>query len=285
MKKILCILLSLLLVLPLAVSAAEGTGEPCGDSDGVIPHEKLAGLYRWLCSLEVKFFTQLTFDEISEAVGKAGHDRQNGDGKTHGAEWCDEEGKYFVVVTFKYREETGKWTATSVSTGIDSAEYRVADTSSFPHIGNRDAGASPTAPAELEIPVKGTDAKAVVTADVPTEFWYTGNLWNRANYYNYFEEKNAGNSGSSVVVYLAADASAFDEDLEGAEVLQALDPVTVDGAELQGNLYVKDNKVWTEYSGQIADGAAAIRIVVTEMIPLPGTEAAALIESLKIALP
>lgn len=281
MKKLLGFLMAVILILGTGSALADGNGMPYGDSDGVIPHDQLAGLYRWMCSLEKSFRTEMTFDDIGAAVGKAGHDRRSSDGKTCSAEWTDGE-KYFVVVTFKYREEDDKWTVTSVSTGLNSDEYKLADVSGFPHIGNRDAGSSPTEAVTLDTKVKGSDVAVQVTADVPTENWYPDTGFGKIYYYLSQDEKNAKYSYSRIVVSLFDDMAKVTEDLGEAVVIQELDPVTVDGVELQGFFYEKGSDRWTEYCGSIADGAAVLRIQVNEMLPLSGTEAEALIKSLKV---
>ena len=48
---------------------AGASGEPYGDSDGVIERKKLAALYHWLESMQSEFRSLLTFDEIGAAVG------------------------------------------------------------------------------------------------------------------------------------------------------------------------------------------------------------------------
>ena len=53
------------------LSAAEGA-EPYGDGDGAISRAQLAGLYNWLDNTNSDFFSLITFDQISDALGKKG---------------------------------------------------------------------------------------------------------------------------------------------------------------------------------------------------------------------
>ena len=69
-RKSVCILLAAVLLLAaVPFAGAEGT-EPHGDGNGILSRPLLASLYKWLSNTDMNFRDFLTFDEISNAVGK-----------------------------------------------------------------------------------------------------------------------------------------------------------------------------------------------------------------------
>ena len=69
-KKTLCALLAAVLLL--AAMPLAGAEEPHGDGNGILSRPLLASLYKWLEGMDGNFRALLTFDEISNAVGKWG---------------------------------------------------------------------------------------------------------------------------------------------------------------------------------------------------------------------
>lgn len=264
---------------PTAAPAAETrSGEPWGDSDGVISHEKLAGLYRWLSEMSSEFRKALTFDDVGEAVGKQGFDKKDGDGKYHAAYWTDG-GKYYVTVTFYNRD--GAWTVGSISTGMNSSEYSVADISSFPVVGNRKAGSSPVSRVEQEAKVGYTSAKVVVSADLPIENWFQSLSSSSVRYSNAPTEKSVNSNTPGIRVECKESLEKIDFYKEKFENLKELAPWTISGIQMLGRSYKYIGMEWVEYYGQVADGVWA-SVTLTGVDPYSGSEAEAILNSITI---
>ena len=84
--------------------------QACNDEiNGILSRPLLASLYKWLDGMDGEFRALLTFDEISNAVGKWGCLKEKSGEDTHAAYWTD--GEDYVTVTFRNRD--GYWGVTS----------------------------------------------------------------------------------------------------------------------------------------------------------------------------
>ncbi len=269
---------------PTAAPAAAnnpGNGEPYGSSDGVIPHDRLAALYHWLSDMDSAFRRALTFDDLGNAVGKPGFDKQDGDGKYHAAYWYDGE-KYYVTVTF-YANDDGTWGVGSITTGIPSSEYKAADISGFPVIGNRAAGSSPVQSVTLENKVGFSGPTVAVTASVPTENWFAAVQSSSIRYNNAPSEKAANSNSPGIRVELKESLEKIDFYKDSFENLTELGTRTIGGVEMQARSYRYIGMDWVEYYGQIADGVWA-SVKTTGLDAYPGSEAEAILNSFSFAL-
>ena len=257
------------------------SGEPWGDSDGVISHEKLAGLYRWLKETSSDFWKTLTFDDVGEAVGKQGFDKKNGDGKYHAAYWTDG-GKYYVNITFYNRD--GVWTVGSITTGMNSSEYSSADISSFPVLGNRRAGSSPVKRVELDAKIGfSSGPKVGVSTDLPTENWFATVSSSSVRFSNAPTEKAVNGNTPGIRVECKESLEKIDSNKEKFENLKELAPRTIGGIQMQGRSYKYVGMEWIEYYGQIQDGVWA-SVTITGVDPYPGSEAEAILNTMAFAV-
>ena len=71
-RKLVCVLLAAALLLAAVPFAGAEGAEPHGDGNGILSRPLLASMYKWLNSMDGEFRALLTFDEISNAVGKWG---------------------------------------------------------------------------------------------------------------------------------------------------------------------------------------------------------------------
>ncbi|MBQ1772342.1 MAG: hypothetical protein II000_10435 [Clostridia bacterium] len=253
------------------------SGEPWGDSDGVISHEKLAGLYRWLKETSSDFWKTLTFDDVGEAVGKQGFDKKDGDGKYHAAYWTDG-GKYYVNITFYNRD--GLWTVGSITTGMNSSEYSSADISSFPVLGNRKAGSSPVKRVELDAKIGfSSGPKVGVSTDLPTENWFATVSSSSVRFSNAPTEKAVNSNTPGIRVECKESLEKIDFYKEKFENLKELAPWTIGGIQMQGRSYKYVGMEWIEYYGQIQDGVWA-SVTITGVDPYPGSEAEAILNTM-----
>ncbi len=283
MKKILGILLILSMLFAVSAASAAGTGEPYGDSDGVISREKLAGLYRWLTTIEKSFRMRLTFDDVGNAVGKAGHDRGDPSEKYHAADWTDEEGRYHVVVTFYYDKDRDAWWPGSITTGMSGEEYMAADLTQFPLIGNREAGSSPTEKVTVVTKISSTGQKFAVTADLPTENWYPEESFGKVSYFLHAEEKDYRYSYSYIQISFLPSMDRWREEIAKTEEFTEIGGIACGELSLGGCTYKQSGRELTEYYAEIPELEAVVRVIVREIDLLPGTEAAAILESLSFA--
>lgn len=256
---------------------AGASGEPYGDSDGVIERKKLAALYHWLESMQSEFRSLLTFDEIGAAAGKAGCDKQDGDGKYHGAYWTDGN-KGVVTVTF--RESNGAWTCGSiVCSGIPKDEYDKADISRFPKLGSSaPAGSVPTATVTLEGTCSGKTIE--VRADVPETGWYPVKGSFDLHYYSAPSEDKAKNSASYILIEFFESEEKLTEKADTYENVQTLAARKIGGVKMKGMQYQRYGMEWTEFYGRLGDGVW-ISIKLTGVDLTKGTQTDALLKSLK----
>ncbi len=254
-----------------------GNGEPYGSSDGVIPHDKLAALYRWLNDMDSAFRRALTFDDLSNAVGKAGFDKQDGDGKYHAAYWYDGE-KYYVTVTF-YANADGTWGVGSITTGLSSSEYNAADISGFPAVGNRAAGSSPVQSVTLETKIGFSGPAVAVTASVPTENWFAKVQSSSIRYNNAPTESAVNSNSPGIRIECKESLEKIDFYKDSFENLVELGSRTIGGIPMQGRSYKNIGMEWIEYYGEVAEGVWA-SIKLTGLDPYAGSEADAILGSI-----
>ena len=257
-----------------------GSGEPYGDSDGVIERKKLAALYHWLDSMQSEFRYLLTFDEIGEAAGKAGCDKKDGDGKYHSAYWSDgEEG----AVTVTFRENNGAWTCGSiVCSGIPKDEYDKADLSGFPMRGSSaPAGSCPV----TQVTMQGECSGKVITvaAEVPETGWYAVNGSADLRFYSAPSEDKAKSSYSYILIEFCPSEEKLSENTETYENVQKITSRRIGGYRLKGMRYQYAGMEWTEYYGKLTKDVW-ISIRMTGVDQTKGTQTDALIRSLTFKL-
>ena len=258
-------------------------GAPYGTSDGVISHAKLAGLYRWMRELPSSFLYALTFDEIGEAAGKPGCDNGDNDGKTHSANWWDDE-NHSITVTFKLQND-GTWACCSIAiVGIKSDEYNAADISGFPKIASSTpAGTNPTEPATFTVKVGFSGPKVDVTAQVPVKNWYPNARSSTLYIYCNPRAEKADYSQSYIKIECKESLEKIDFYKDKFENLQELAPRTIGGIEMQGRSYHDIGMDWVEYYGEIADGGW-VSIKLTGVDFSAGTETEALVLGMTFAV-
>ena len=253
-------------------------GAPYGKSDGVIDRAKLAGLYRWLSDLPSGFRYALTFDEIGEAAGKRGRDNGDNDGKTHSANWCDDEDD---SITVTFREKDGAWTCSAIAIkGISSDEYGAADVFGFPKLGSSaPAGTHPTAPVTIDAKVGFSGKKVAVTAEIPNANWFPEERSGSVRIWCAPNAEKADSSQSYIIVECKESLDKIDFYKSSFENLAELEPRTIAGTEMQGRTYRYVGMDWIEYYGEIAEGVwVSIRLTGVDFSE--GTETEAIVMSL-----
>ena len=279
MKKWIAMLLAMMMLLcacgALAEDAADGA-EPYGDGDGVVSAEQLAALYQWLNVMNAETKRMVSYDTVCAAAGAPGKVLEKTSDDVHGADWTD--GTRDVTVTFK--NENGFWYVSAIVTTIDSAEYLEADISGLPFVGNRAAGSSETAAQTLETKVKPNGPSLDVTAEVPTEYWFAQAKMGEVRFLNCLDESRTSYQPAAIRLAfyatqedLAADRDKCDNVQETEYVLNVL------GQEMKGWSYTKSGMDLVEFEGQLGDDLwIAVRFY--DIIPFPGTEAEAILNSL-----
>ena len=258
------------------LSAAEGA-EPYGDGDGVISRAQLAGLYNWLDNTNSDFFSLITFDQISDALGKKGFVKEKDRDEYRAAYWTD--GDKFVTITFRNRD--GSWGVTSVTTDIPSDEYSAADYSFLPRVGNRFAGSSATESQTLAAKVQGGSGEASVTAQVPTEYWVAASSFGEARFMNAPDPSKAGGNSAGLRVGFWAGEAALQADHEKVENLTELEDWAALGTTLKGYAYTKNGMDMTEYVLPLKDDLwMSLRFY--KCLPYAGSEAEAIAYSLQV---
>ena len=277
-KKRICILLAAVLLLAaVPFAGAEGAG-PHGDGNGILSRPLLASMYKWLNNMDSNFWPQLTFDDISNAVGKWGCVNAESDGVTHSAYWTD--GQDYVTVTFRNRD--GYWGVTAISTDLSRDEYDAADDSSLPQVGNREAGSSPVEPVTMTTDVKPSGVEANVTVDLPAENWYASKSFGELRFQIAPEEsKVSGNSGGLRLSFWADEASLRAEQEKGAEDMADAESLYLLGMEMKGCTYTKYGMKMTDYIAELREGLW-LRLSVYKLSVYPGSEAEAVIRSLNV---
>ena len=280
-KKLFAALLALIMLASALVfsgAMAENAGaEPHGDGNGIVPRPLLAALYKWMSDMDDSFFRLLTFDDICAAMGKAGCVKPKDGDTYHAAYWTD--GNVTVTVTFKNRD--GYWGVGSITTGMSKDEYGVADTSFLPHVGNREAGSSATAPVTLTTEVKSTREKVTVTADVPTEYWFPQVSFGEARYLNAASEDKASGNSSGLRISFWPDEATLQADLNAGDNLTETESLYLLGMVMPGYTYTRYGMNMTDYVARLADNLW-MRISLYKMTVYDGSEAEAIIRSLQI---
>ena len=259
-----------------AFSAAEGA-EPYGDGDGVISRAQLAGLYNWLNSTNTEFYKVITFDQISDALGKKGFVKEKDRDEYHAAYWTD--GDKFVTVTFKNND--GSWGVTSVTTDILSEEYSAADYSFLPRVGNRLAGSSVTEPQTMKAKVQGTSDEVIVTAQVPVEYWTTASSFGEARILNVADVTRASGNSAGIRVGFWPDEASRQAEREKAENVQELEDWAALGTTLKGYSFTKNGMDMTEYVLPLKDDLC-MSLQFYKCDPYAGSEAEAIVYSLAV---
>lgn len=266
---------------PAPSAAGEFPGAPYGSSDGKVDHATLAALYRWMNDMPYVFCYALTFDEIGAAVGKQGQDNQNNDGKTHSANWWDED-DHSITVTFNDRGD-GNWVCCAIATTLSSSEYNAADISGFPKVASSTpAGTNPTESQTFEAKVGFSGPKVNVTAEIPTKNWYPKTSSSVRIYCAPNAEKaNSSDSYFKIECEESLDKINFYQD--SFENLTELEPLSIGGIEMQGRSYKYVGMNWIEYYGKIAEGVW-VSIQMTGVDLSAGTETEAILMSMTFAL-
>ena len=277
-RKSVCILLAVILLLAAVPFAGAEGAEPHGDGNGILSRALLASMYKWLNNMDPNFRALLTFDEISNAVGKWGCVKDKSGEDTHAAYWTD--GQDYVTVTFRNRD--GYWGVTAISTDLGSAEYEAADDSFLPQAGNREAGSSPVQPVTMTTKVKPSGTEANVTVDLPAENWFARESFGELRFLIAPEESKAGSdSGGIRLSFWADEASLRAEQEKGAENLADAESLYLLGMEMKGCTYTKYGMKMTDYIAELREGLW-LRISVYRMSVYPGSEAEAIIRSLNV---
>ena len=259
-----------------ALSAAEGA-EPYGDGDGVISRAQLAGLYNWLNNTNTEFYKVITFDQISDALGKKGFVKEKDRDEYHAAYWTD--GDKYVTVTFKNND--GSWGVTSVTTDILSEEYSVADYSFLPRVGNRWAGSSATEAQTMKAKVQGTSDEVIVTAQVPVEYWTTASSFGEARILNVADVTRASGNSAGIRVGFWPDEASRQAEREKAENVQELEDWVALGTTLKGYSFTKNGMDMTEYVLPLKDDLC-MSLQFYKCDPCTGSEAEAIVYSLVV---
>ena len=260
-----------------ALSSAEGA-EPYGDGDGVVSRAQLAGLYNWLDNISSDFYQLITFDMISDALGKQGCVKEKDRDEYHAAYWTD--GDAFVTITFRDRE--GFWGVTSVViSGIGSEEYSLADYSFLPPVGNRTAGSSATESQTLKAKVQTTSDEVTVSAQVPVDYWTTSSSFGEARFLNVPDPSKASGNSAGLRVGFWPDEASLQADREKCENVQELEDWAALGTTLKGYAYTRNGMDMTEYSLCLKEDLwMSIRFY--HCLPYAGSEAEAIVYSLTV---
>ena len=257
-------------------AAAEGA-EPYGDGDGVISRAQLAGLYNWLHNTDSEFFRLITFDQISDALGKKGCVKETDREEYHAAYWTD--GDKFVTITF--RNYDGSWGVTSVTTDIVSDEYTKADYSFLPRVGNRWAGSSATESQTVKAKLHGTSDEIFVTAQVPVEYWIAQGSSGEARFLNVREASRASGNSAGLRITFWPDEASLQAEREKAENIQELEDWAALGTTLKGYSFTRYGMDMTEYVLPLKEDLW-MDIQFYNCVPYAGSEAEAIVYSLAV---
>ena len=275
-KKTVCALLAAILLL--AAMPLAGAEEPHGDGNGILSRPLLASLYKWLDGMDGNFRALLTFDEISNAVGKWGCLKEKSGEDTHAAYWTD--GEDYVTVTFRNRD--GYWGVTSIATDLPREVYLAADASFLPPVGNREAGSSPAEPVTMATQVKPSGEEASVTVQLPVENWFAKESFGELRYLNAPDEsKVSGNSSGLRLSFWSDEEALRTEQEKGAENLTDAESLYILGMEMKGITYTKYGMDMTDYTAQLGEDLF-LRMSVYQMDLYPGSEAEAIVRSLTL---
>ena len=275
-EKTACALLAAVLLL--AAIPPAGAEEPHGDGNGILSRPLLASLHKWLDGMDGNFRALLTFDEISNAVGKWGCLKEKSGGDTHAAYWTD--GEDYVTVTFRNRD--GYWGVASIVTDLPREEYMAADASFLPPVGNRAAGSSPAEPVTMATRVKPSGEEAAVTVQLPSENWFVKESFGELRYLNAPDESKVSSNSSGLRLSFWSDAEALRAEQEkGAENLADAESLYILGMEMKGTAYTKYGMDMTDYTAQLGENLF-LRMSVYQMDLYPGSEAEAIVRSLSV---
>ena len=250
-KKTLCALLAAVLLL--AAMPLAGAEEPHGDGNGILSRPLLASLYKWLEGMDGNFRALLTFDEISNAVGKWGCLKEKSGEDTHAAYWTD--GEDYVTVTFRNRD--GYWGVTSIVTDLPREEYMAADASFLPPVGNREAGSSPAEPVTMATQVKPSGEEASVTVQLPAENWFAKESFGELRYLNAPDESRVSSNSSGLWLSLWSDAESLRAEQEkganGSVVVIGEDEPAADGGSASAAEVSADTENSTAVAAEVSE--------------------------------
>ena len=273
MKKRLMILCTLVLALAFCFGAT--AEEPHGDGNGIVSRPLLASMYKWLGDAS-SFWKQISFDDISNAVGKWGQLKEKTEEGRRAAVWTD--GNVSVAVTFK--DMDGFWGVTAITTGLSRDEYESADISFLPRIGNREAGSSPTAENTQTLNIKGGGGPVTVTAQVPEEYWFPAVSFGELRF------AIAPNASSvSGAPYMALsfwpDEASLREDLAKSENLTEIEDLYLLGKVMPGYTGTRFGMQMTDYITDLREDLW-MRISLYRTDAYYGSEAEAILKSLTV---
>ena len=268
--------LAMALLLAGCFAAAEGA-EPYGDGDGVISREQLAGLYNWLKNADTDFYKVITFDQISDALGKKGLVREKDGDEYHAACWTD--GDKIVTVTFRNRD--GSWGVGSVTTDMPSDEYSDSDYSFLPRVGNRLAGSSATESQTVKAKLHGTSDEIFVTAQVPVEYWTAVGSSGEARFLNAADVTKASGNSAGIRVSFWPDEASLQAEREKSENILELEGWAALGTTLKGYSFTRYGMDMSEYVLPLKDDLW-MSIQFYKCLPDAGSEAEAIVYSLAV---
>ena len=275
-KLTLCMALLLLCTLLCSWAGAEGA-EPSGDGNGILSRPLLATLYKWLNDMDGEFMKTVTFEQVSNAVGKWGCVKEKSKDDYHAAYWTD--GQSTVTVTF--RDYDGFWGVSAITTDLSREEYESADDFFMPHVGNREAGSSETYSTNLTTSVKGGSGDVMVTCDVPVENWYPTISFGEIRFQNAPSESSVtGNSSGMRISFWPDEASILAEQAKGEDQAEAEDLYLFQQI-MHGCEYTRNGMRLTDYTVQIHDGLW-MRITLNKIKVYIGSEAEAILKSMKV---
>ena len=278
MKRLLTVLCAVALVIGLLCASAGAEGaEPHGDGNGILSRALLASMYNWLRETDSDFWSRLSFDDISNAVGKWGRVNEKSGEDTHSAVWTD--GDSSVTVTFKNKD--GFWGVTSITTSLPREEYENADHSFLPWIGNREAGSSPTEETTLTLKTKDSSEEVSVTALVPTEYWYPSVSFGEARFNIAVDASRVSGNSSGLRLSLWSSREAIEAEQAKAENVQEVESLYLLGQEMPGCRYTRSGMDLTDYIARL-DEELWLRVSAYQTQILFGSEAEALLKSLTV---
>ena len=187
-----------------------------------------------------------------------------------------------LAITFYNR--SGQWTVGSISTGIPSSEWSKANISSFPVLGNRQAGSSRTKSVKLEGQIGRSGPKIPVTADIPSENWFADVSSGSIRYSNAPNEKSVNGNSPGIRLEFKESLEKIDFYKDKFQNMADIGSRTIAGIEMPGRSYNYTGMDWIEYYGQITDGVW-VSVKMTKIDPYAGSEAEAILSSIRFGTP
>ena len=274
-KRFLAVLCALTLATGLLCTAAAEA--PRGDGNGILSRALMASLYNWLGQMDPDFRAQMSFESISNAVGKWGCVKETGSEDTAAAYWTD--GQDYVTVTF--RNKDGFWGVTSITTDLPKEEYEAADISFLPRVGNREAGSSPVAEQTLSVKMKDGSEEVSVTAQVPTEYWYGKVSFGEVRLLNAVDESRVSGNSNGLRLSFWSSREAIEADQAKGENLTETEPLYLLDQIMPGCTYTRSGMQMQDYIAELAEDLW-MRVSAYRTDVYIGSEAEAMIKSLTV---